>query len=66
MIVLLFGQDMPPLSPLPVQRTHGLSPRRVSHKHSVYVSPHKQTVLTPNTRMLYCFSRSPAKVRLRC
>ena len=59
-----FPQDIPPLSPLPVLRSHTSSPRRVSSKHSVYISPHKSgAVMTPNKMMKYCFSRSPAKVR---
>ncbi|XP_074644237.1 retinoblastoma-like protein 1 [Tubulanus polymorphus] len=52
----------PLLSPLPRVQSHKMSPRKVSSNHSVFVSPHKsKTPLTPNSRMLYCFNRSPAK-----
>jgi len=57
--------DKPPLSPLPVRRSHATSPRKVSNNHSIYVSPHKPTtssVTTPQSRLLYCFNRSPARV----
>lgn len=60
--------DAPPLSPLPAMRCHTTSPRRVSTKHSVYISPHKANqsslYLSPRAvenRLLYCFNRSPAK-----
>lgn len=56
--------DTPLLSPLPAVRSHPSSPRRrVSTKHAVYVSPHKchTPTLTPQSKLLYCFSRSPAK-----
>ncbi|KAL4235049.1 Retinoblastoma-like protein 1 [Mactra antiquata] len=56
--------DAPPLSPLPATRCHTTSPRRVSSKHSVYISPHKvrgTSPKIPDRRMLYCFNRSPAK-----
>ncbi|EDO46411.1 predicted protein [Nematostella vectensis] len=55
--------ESPPLSPLPIVRNQGHSPRRqVSARHPVYISPHKNGVpMTPTTRMLYCFSESPAK-----
>ncbi|KAK3744453.1 hypothetical protein QZH41_012866 [Actinostola sp. cb2023] len=61
--------ESPPLSPLPLVRNQAHSPRRqVSTRHPVYISPHKMNggriPMTPNTRMLYCFSESPAK-RLR-
>ena len=60
---LFFFQTYVPLSPLPVVRSHSASPRRVSSKHAVYISPHKNAgrPLTPDSRMLYCFNRSPAK-----
>jgi len=57
--------EKPPLSPLPVRRSHATSPRKVSNNHSVYVSPHKPTTasgITPQSRLLYCFNRSPARV----
>jgi hypothetical protein len=61
--------DRPLLSPLPVRRFNSAtSPRKVSHHHSVYVSPHKPSTsasaahnMTPQTRLLYCFNRSPAR-----
>ncbi|XP_060567628.1 retinoblastoma-like protein 1 isoform X1 [Ruditapes philippinarum] len=56
--------DAPPLSPLPPTRCHTTSPRRVSSKHSVYISPHKSwgaATKLPDRRMLYCFNRSPSK-----
>lgn len=58
--------DAPPLSPLPPVRCHTTSPRRVSSKHSVYISPHKPTMRAQSPksdtqRMLYCFNRSPSK-----
>ncbi|ELU08799.1 hypothetical protein CAPTEDRAFT_192080 [Capitella teleta] len=56
------GEAAPILSPLPVVRPHPLSPRCVSSKHSIYVSPRKnQSLMTPHTKMLYCFNRSPAR-----
>ena len=63
--VLCTKAEKPPLSPLPVRRTHATSPRKVSNNHSVYVSPHKpmtSSVITPQSRLLYCFNRSPARV----
>ncbi|XP_067928982.1 retinoblastoma-like protein 1 [Watersipora subatra] len=55
----------PALSSLPKVRQHQTSPRRVSNKHPIYVSPHKSSaalsLLTPDSRMLYCFNSSPAK-----
>lgn len=54
--------DAPPLSPLPPTRCHTTSPRRVSSKHSVYISPHKvQMPQLKEKRMLYCFNKSPSK-----
>ncbi|CAH3171006.1 unnamed protein product [Porites lobata] len=55
--------DSPPLSPLPVMRNQAHSPRRkVSTRHPVYISPHKNGVsMTPTTRLLYCFKESPAE-----
>ncbi|KAL5021351.1 hypothetical protein ScPMuIL_000506 [Solemya velum] len=56
--------DHPPLSPFPAVRMHPSSPRRVSNKHSVYISPHKSAAPNPGTptgSMLYSFQRSPAK-----
>ncbi|XP_071490054.1 retinoblastoma-like protein 1 [Diadema antillarum] len=54
--------EAPPLSPLPVPRPHMLSPRKVSSRHQVYVSPHKKPVGSPKKTMTYVFERSPKKV----
>jgi len=62
---VLYQAEKPLLSPLPIRRTHATSPRKVSNNHSVYVSPHKPmtaSVITPQSRLLYCFNRSPARV----
>ena len=72
---LIPQSDAPPLAALPALRSHPLSPRRVSNKHSVYVSPHKMwnqnnnhtpgagAAMTPRSRLLYCFNKSPAQVK---
>ncbi|KAM8914785.1 retinoblastoma-like protein 1 isoform 2-T2 [Spinachia spinachia] len=54
--------DAPPLSPFPSVRAQPLSPRRVSQRHSLYVSPHKSSAccLTPNS-FTYRINSSPAK-----
>ncbi|KAM9860284.1 retinoblastoma-like protein 1 [Aulostomus maculatus] len=54
--------DAPPLSPFPSVRAQPLSPRRVSQSHSLYVSPHKNSVscLTPNS-YTYRINSSPSK-----
>ncbi|XP_037535624.1 retinoblastoma-like protein 1 [Nematolebias whitei] len=54
--------DAPPLSPFPSVRAHPLSPRRVSQRHSLYVSPHKNSAgcLTPNS-YTYRINSSPSK-----
>ncbi|CAJ1050880.1 retinoblastoma-like protein 1 [Xyrichtys novacula] len=54
--------DAPPLSPFPSVRTQPLSPRRVSQRHSLYVSPHKNSAgcLTPNS-YTYRINSSPSK-----
>ncbi|XP_058487921.1 retinoblastoma-like protein 1 [Solea solea] len=54
--------DAPPLSPFPTVRAQPLSPRRVSQRHSLYVSPHKNSAgcLTPNS-YTYRISSSPSK-----
>ncbi|XP_034021824.1 retinoblastoma-like protein 1 [Thalassophryne amazonica] len=54
--------DAPPLSPFPSVRAHPLSPRRVSQRHSLYVSPHKSSTgcLTPNS-YTYRINSSPSK-----
>ncbi|XP_056129896.1 retinoblastoma-like protein 1 [Lampris incognitus] len=54
--------DVPPLSPFPSVRAQPLSPRRVFQRHSIYVSPHKNSVgcLTPNS-YTYRISGSPSK-----
>ncbi|NP_001124082.1 retinoblastoma-like protein 1 [Danio rerio] len=54
--------EAPPLSPFPSVRSHTLSPRRVSQKHSIFVSPHKNSSsLTPSTAYTYRFTGSPSK-----
>ncbi|XP_029191075.1 retinoblastoma-like protein 1 [Acropora muricata] len=55
--------DSPPLSPLPVMKNQAHSPRRkVTSRHHVYISPHKNGIpMTPTTRLLYCFKESPAE-----
>ncbi|XP_064640132.1 retinoblastoma-like protein 1 [Lineus longissimus] len=55
--------ECPMLSPLPMVRSLTTSPRKVSSNHSIYISPIKNihTPLTPTSKMLYCFNRSPAK-----
>ncbi|KAM6928454.1 retinoblastoma-like protein 1 [Xenentodon cancila] len=54
--------DAPPLSPFPSVRAQPLSPRRVSQRHSLYVSPHKNAAgsLTP-TSYTYRINSSPSK-----
>lgn len=54
--------DAPPLSPFPSVRAQPLSPRRVSQRHSLYVSPHKNSsaCLTPNS-YTYRINSSPSK-----
>ncbi|XP_054639632.1 retinoblastoma-like protein 1 [Dunckerocampus dactyliophorus] len=55
--------DAPPLSPFPSVRAQPLSPRRISQRHSIYVSPHKGSVagsLTPNS-LMYRINSSPSK-----
>uniref|UniRef100_A0A8C3AGP3 Retinoblastoma-like 1 (p107) n=1 Tax=Cyclopterus lumpus TaxID=8103 RepID=A0A8C3AGP3_CYCLU len=54
--------DAPPLSPFPAVRAQPLSPRRVSQRHSLYVSPHKNSAggLTP-TPFTYRINSSPSK-----
>ncbi|KAM4583235.1 retinoblastoma-like protein 1 [Fundulus diaphanus] len=55
--------DAPPLSPFPSVRAQPLSPRRVSQRHSLYVSPHKNAAacLTPNSSYTYRINNSPSK-----
>ncbi|XP_017654512.1 retinoblastoma-like protein 1 isoform X2 [Nannospalax galili] len=54
--------DAPPLSPFPHIKQQPGSPRRVSHQHSIYVSPHKNgSGLTPRSALLYKFNGSPSK-----
>ncbi|KAM9408624.1 retinoblastoma-like protein 1 isoform 2-T2 [Pholidichthys leucotaenia] len=56
--------DAPPLSPFPTVRAQPLSPRRVSQRHSLYVSPHKTSVgcLMPNcSSYTYRINSSPSK-----
>eukprot|EP00058_Branchiostoma_floridae_P026889 XP_002612380.1 hypothetical protein BRAFLDRAFT_218889 [Branchiostoma floridae] len=56
------GLEQKNLSPIPLPRTHMQSPRRVSVRHPIYISPHKNgRPLTPTSAMLYCFGKSPAK-----
>uniref|UniRef100_A0A8C6LMB5 Retinoblastoma-like protein 1 n=1 Tax=Nothobranchius furzeri TaxID=105023 RepID=A0A8C6LMB5_NOTFU len=54
--------DAPPLSPFPSVRAQPLSPRRVSQRHSLYVSPHKNSsgCLTPSS-FTYRINSSPSK-----
>ncbi|XP_068598197.1 retinoblastoma-like protein 1 [Brachionichthys hirsutus] len=54
--------DAPPLSPFPSVRAQPLSPRRVSQRHSLYVSPHKNSVggVTSNS-YTYRINNSPSK-----
>ncbi|XP_053294488.1 retinoblastoma-like protein 1 [Pleuronectes platessa] len=54
--------DAPPLSPFPMVRAQPLSPRRISQRHSLYVSPHKNSAgcLTPNS-YTYRINSSPSK-----
>ncbi|KAM4613036.1 retinoblastoma-like protein 1 [Polymixia lowei] len=54
--------DAPPLSPFPSVRAQPLSPRRVSQRHSLYVSPHKSSAggLTPSS-YTYRINGSPSK-----
>uniref|UniRef100_A0A8P4K177 Retinoblastoma-like protein 1 n=1 Tax=Dicentrarchus labrax TaxID=13489 RepID=A0A8P4K177_DICLA len=54
--------DAPPLSPFPSVRAQPLSPRRISQRHSLYVSPHKNSAgcLTPNS-YTYRINSSPSK-----
>lgn len=53
--------EAPPLSPFPSMRAQPLSPRRLSQRHSIYISPHKNngTNLTPS--YTYKFSSSPSR-----
>ncbi|XP_070701649.1 retinoblastoma-like protein 1 isoform X1 [Pempheris klunzingeri] len=56
--------DAPPMSPFPSVRAQPLSPRRVSQRHSLYVSPHKTPAggLTPNAYThTYRINSSPSK-----
>uniref|UniRef100_UPI00398F0D84 retinoblastoma-like protein 1 isoform X1 n=1 Tax=Pristiophorus japonicus TaxID=55135 RepID=UPI00398F0D84 len=56
------GVEAPPLSPFPNVKPQPVSPRRISQRHAVYISPHKNgTSLTPRTAMMYRFNRSPSK-----
>uniref|UniRef100_A0A672Q4Z5 Retinoblastoma-like protein 1 n=1 Tax=Sinocyclocheilus grahami TaxID=75366 RepID=A0A672Q4Z5_SINGR len=56
--------EAPPLSPFPSVRAQPLSPRRVSQRHSIFVSPHKNSSsLTPSTAYTYKFTGSPSKVK---
>ncbi|KAL2090638.1 hypothetical protein ACEWY4_012901 [Coilia grayii] len=52
--------EAPPLSPFPSVRAQPLSPRRISQRHSIYISPHKNGgCFTPT--YTYKFSGSPSK-----
>ncbi|MGH0174432.1 UNVERIFIED_CONTAM: hypothetical protein FKN15_072051 [Acipenser sinensis] len=54
--------EAPPLSPFPSVKSLPLSPRRISQRHSIYVSPHKNgSCLTPVSAMTYRFNGSPSK-----
>uniref|UniRef100_A0A8C9W9M4 Retinoblastoma-like 1 (p107) n=1 Tax=Scleropages formosus TaxID=113540 RepID=A0A8C9W9M4_SCLFO len=59
---LKYAAEAPPLSPFPSMRAQPLSPRRISQRHSIYVSPHKNgTCLTPSSAFTYRFNGSPSK-----
>lgn len=63
-IVLFLQNNSPPLSPLPRLAANPISPfRRVSTKHSIYISPLKTANFppSPNRPLSYSFLRSPAK-----
>ncbi|KAL3858951.1 hypothetical protein ACJMK2_009197 [Sinanodonta woodiana] len=58
--------DAPLLSPLPPIRSHNTSPRRLSSKYSIFISPHKTSGSIPNSPhgkngLSYSFNKSPAK-----
>ncbi|KAM6163843.1 retinoblastoma-like protein 1 [Rhynchocyon petersi] len=54
--------EAPPLSPFPHIKQQPGSPRRISQRHSIYVSPHKNGAgLTPRSALLYKFNSSPSK-----
>ncbi|TSZ40536.1 Retinoblastoma-like protein 1 [Bagarius yarrelli] len=54
--------DAPPLSPFPSLRAQPLSPRRISQRHSVYLSPHKNSsCLKQSSAYTYKFTSSPSK-----
>ncbi|XP_039590831.1 retinoblastoma-like protein 1 [Polypterus senegalus] len=57
-----YRMEAPPLSPFPSVKSQPLSPRRVSQKHSVYVSPHKNgSCPSPASAITYKFNGSPSK-----
>ncbi|XP_075880767.1 retinoblastoma-like protein 1 [Nelusetta ayraudi] len=56
--------EAPPLSPFPSVRAQPLSPRRVSQRHSLYVSPHKSSaggLNNLNNPVTYRINSSPSK-----
>ncbi|XP_047669885.1 retinoblastoma-like protein 1 isoform X2 [Tachysurus fulvidraco] len=54
--------DASQLSPFPSLRAQPLSPRRISQRHSVYLSPHKNgSCLKPSSAYTYKFTGSPSK-----
>ncbi|KAJ8259215.1 hypothetical protein COCON_G00182270 [Conger conger] len=54
--------EAPSLSPFPSVRAQPLSPRRVSQRHSIFISPHKNgSCVTPNSAFTYKFNGSPSK-----
>uniref|UniRef100_A0A4W4E1E0 Retinoblastoma-like 1 (p107) n=1 Tax=Electrophorus electricus TaxID=8005 RepID=A0A4W4E1E0_ELEEL len=56
------AMEAPPSSPFPSVRAQPLSPRRISQRHSIYLSPHKNgSCLTPNSAYTYKFTGSPSK-----
>ncbi|KAK3600589.1 hypothetical protein CHS0354_020982 [Potamilus streckersoni] len=64
--VMTWIMDAPLLSPLPPIRSHNTSPRRVSSKYSIFISPHKTSGSIPNSPigkngLSYSFNKSPAK-----
>ena len=62
--LIISHQSVPPLSLLPLVRNQPSSPRRVSSKYPVYISPHNMQMNKPTQPkgISYCINRSPAKV----
>ncbi|XP_071959151.1 retinoblastoma-like protein 1 isoform X2 [Antedon mediterranea] len=52
----------PTLSPLPIVRTHQVSPRKVSNRHQLYISPRKNCIpRSPGNSMVFHINKSPSK-----